>query len=522
MLKQSHLQPVRSGRLTHGRGSLKMFARTSGASVDSQSSEMERSRGRQSPRDPPATRAGARLGGQSHVLETAGFGLRSPGGRFAGGSRGEPVLTDVPSPPVPGQQHDPRVVADAIHGVVKLWTSLRGTCGWLARTWGVVIGPDTIRHWLSRLGCHLLRRPLERRDDWVVILDHTMQLGTSRCLLVLGLPLRSWQAEGGALKHSNLHVLMVEVVTSSTGAVVHDPLRRLVARIGVPAQIVSDSGGDLAKGIALLRDEHPEIVDTSDITHKLACLLKAELEHDARWEEYVRLAGRTRALLQQARGGVPSPPSLRTKARYQNLEGLVVWGEAIGRLAADAGSVGRLAVQRGTTPDDAGRWFAEMVGWVEDFARDLASWRSLLTIIATTRGQVLDDGLHADSSRILRRRLRPIDARGRRFTAATLTFVARESHRVPRGQRYVGCSDVIESVFGKYKSYLERSPSPSLGSNVLLFPLFVTRITVELVRDAMTAVKQRTAQLLARTLGGPSQKQRQKELRSAPQDTKPA
>ena len=522
MLKLGHSRRVWSGRFEHGCRPLGEFARASGAGFGVQSAEMEGSRGGQSSRDPAAAGSGPRPGGQSRVLETAVLGVGGLGGRVSGGRLDEPVLTDVPTPPVPGQQHDPIVVARATRGVIDLWTSLRGTCGWLALTSGVVVGHDTVRHWLLRLGCHLLRRPVERRDDWVVILDHTMQCGTSRCLLVLGMPLRSWQAEGGALCHRDLHVLMVEVVTSSTGAVVHDQLRRLVARIGVPAQIVIDGGGDLVKGVALLREEHPEIVSTYDVSHKLACLLKAELGPDARWQEYVRLAGPTRASLQQARGDVPVPPALRTKARYQNLEGLVAWGEAIGPLAADAGSVERLAARRGTTAEEARRWLAEMVGWVEDYAADLASWRGLLRIIAATRGQIVADGLHADSPRDLERRLHPIDARGRRLAVAALAFVRAEASEVPRGWRYVGSSDVIESVFGKYKGYLERSPRPSLGANVLLFPLFVTRITVKLVREAMTAVKHRTAQLMARERGGLNPRQRQEEFIPRLQGPNPA
>lgn len=116
----------------------------------------------------------------------------------------------------------------------------------------IALCPETIRHWLHRLGCYLLQRPVERRDDWVVFIDHTMELGAARCLLVLGMPLGRWQQRGGALTHADVQVLMVEVVEHSTGAVVHEQLRRLVERIGVPAQIVSDHGGDLAKGIELL------------------------------------------------------------------------------------------------------------------------------------------------------------------------------------------------------------------------------------------------------------------------------
>jgi hypothetical protein len=117
------------------------------------------------------------------------------------------------------------------------------------------------------------------------------------------------------LTHADVQVLMVEVVEHSPGVVVHAQLERLVARIGVPAQIVSDHGGDLAKGIELFRQTHGTVVDTYDVSHKLACLLKAALEPDPRWQEFLRQAGRSRAVLQQARGGVPRPPALRTKAR---------------------------------------------------------------------------------------------------------------------------------------------------------------------------------------------------------------
>jgi hypothetical protein len=388
-------------------------------------------------------------------------------------------------------------------------------------TMHIALCPETIRHWLHRLGCYLLQRPVQRRDDWVVFIDHTMELGAARCLLVLGMPLDRWQRHGGALTHADVQVLMVEVVEHSTGAVVHAQLRRLVARIGVPAQIVSDHGGDLAKGIELLRREHAGVIDTYDVSHKLACLLKAELEPDPRWQEFLRQAGRARASLQQARGGLPRPPALRTKARYQNLEGLVAWGESILKLE-HAGLAERLGAQRGSSAAEAQQWFDRTVGWVRGFAADLAGWRGLLTSIETTRRQISEEGLHLASGHALKPLLKGDDARGRRFAARVCEFVQEQGSRVPSGRRYVGCSDVIESIFGKYKNYLERSPTPSLGTNVVLFPLFVTRITVELVGQALKAVKHLTAQEFVRMLGGPSESQQRQELRPPKLVTKPA
>lgn len=423
--------------------------------------------------------------------------------------------------PVRGQHHEAATVATATRGVLECGTSLRGVCGWLAMTMHLVLCPETIRHWLHRLGCYLLQRPVERRDDWVVFIDHTMELGAARCLLVLGMPLDRWQRHGGALRHADVQVLMVEVVEHSTGAVVHDQLERLAARVGVPAQIVSDHGGDLAKGIALFRRGHAGVVDTYDVSHKLACLLKAELEPDPRWQEFLRQAGRTRAVLQQAQGGLPRPPVLRTKARYQNLDRLVAWGESILKLE-HPGLAERLGAQRGSSAAEAQEWFDQRVGWVRGFAAELASWRGLLEIIATTRRQIGAAGLHLASGQALEPLLNGGDARGRRFAARVCEFVREQGSRVPSGRRYVGCSDVIESIFGKYKSYLERSPTPRLGTNVVLFPLFVTRITVELVSRAFQAVKHLTAQEFVGMLGGPSESQQRQELQPPKLATKPA
>ena len=425
------------------------------------------------------------------------------------------------SPPVLGQQFDAATVATATRGVLECRTSLRGVCGWLAMTLGLVLCHETIRHWLHRLGCYLLQQPVERRDDWVVFIDHTMERGAARCLLVLGMPLGRWQRHGGALTHAEVQVLMVEVVEHSSGAVVHDQLQRLGTRIGVPAQIVSDHGGDLAKGIELFRQEHPGVVDTYDVSHKLACLLKAELEPDRRWQEFLRQAGRARALLQQAKGGLPRPPALRTKARYQNLEGLVAWGESI--LALEHPELAeRLGTQRGSSPAEARQWFDQTVGWVRGFAAELASWRGLLAIIETTRGEITKEGLHLASGPALGPLLAAGDDRGRRFATRVVDFVTEQGARVPSGQRYVGCSDVIESIFGKYKSYLERSPAPSLGTNVVLFPLFVTRVTAELVGQALKTVKHLTAQGFVRMMGGRSESQMRQELRPPKLAAKPA
>src|SRR5690606_10765491 len=104
-----------------------------------------------------------------------------------------------------------------------------------------------------------------------------------------------------------------------------------------------------------------------------------------RWNAFVAACGRTRALLQQARGGVAAPPALRTKARYMNLEPLIAWTQRIADLDRRPDLARRLAAQRGGSVEQAQAWWDETLGWTRDFAADLAGWAQLMQIATATR-----------------------------------------------------------------------------------------------------------------------------------------
>src|SRR3990172_5499863 len=72
------------------------------------------------------------------------------------------------------------------------------------------------RWWLLRVGLYELQRPKEHADDWIWFVDHTIQLGTIRVLLIVGVRLSAWEAKGrGALEHGDLQVILLEPVEKS-------------------------------------------------------------------------------------------------------------------------------------------------------------------------------------------------------------------------------------------------------------------------------------------------------------------
>ena len=125
-----------------------------------------------------------------------------------------------------------------------------------------------------------MREPLEQADDWVWIIDHSIQLGDTKVCVVLRLS--RLPPPGQALRHEDVRALAVLPVQSSTGEVVAKQLEEVSCRTGIPRQIVSDLGGDVKKGSELFAARHAGVALLSDAAHHGACLLKRRLEPDSR------------------------------------------------------------------------------------------------------------------------------------------------------------------------------------------------------------------------------------------------
>ena len=158
--------------------------------------------------------------------------------------------------------------------VLELLGSLLG--GSLAVDYG------SVRTWLLRLGLFAFEGPKEQADDWALLIDHTVQLGACKCLVIVAVRLSRAPYPKRCLRYDDLEPIAVVPMEHSTGEAVHRELERVVDRIGVPRLIVSDHGSDVKKGIERFREQHPTTATTYDMAHKGACLLKHRLGADPR------------------------------------------------------------------------------------------------------------------------------------------------------------------------------------------------------------------------------------------------
>ncbi len=166
---------------------------------------------------------------------------------------------------------------------------------------------SVIRQWLAKIGLYELQRSKEKRDDWVWILDFTIELGTEKCLVILGISseliTEKIQKSNGCLSHKDVEVLTIEIMESTKGEIVESVLEKVGKKVGIPQQIISDKGSDLYKGIKLYQQKNKVTTHSHDITHQMALFLKKELEKEEEYQLFAKKCHQTRQQLQQTELG---------------------------------------------------------------------------------------------------------------------------------------------------------------------------------------------------------------------------
>jgi hypothetical protein len=399
--------------------------------------------------------------------------------------------------------------------------SLRGTAvatGLINRLLGgehEVPSPTSVRSWLLRIGLHQLQRPLEKAGDWVWIVDHTVQIGELKCLIIVGFRLGVWQQqEDRTLTYGDVELIGLWPVRTSRGETVDGQFESALVRTGLPRLIISDEGRDLHRGLALFQGRHGEVVWIYDIKHKTAGLLKRELEGDPVWKAFAQRANQMKRQVYQTELAFCNPPQQRGKARYMNVDSLVAWGVKVLKWLDEPRPTGREL--------DADR-IAEKLDWLRDYREPLREWAQAMEVIETAETLVRREGHHAESEAELRERLPPVeaDSLADRLRRKLLEFIKEQALRVSETERLPGSSEVLESIIGKYKTLQGEQGQFGATSMLLAIGAFVGRLTVSGIRTALQTIQGAALHKWEQTnLGSTIQSQRKRAFPSPKRGTK--
>lgn len=337
---------------------------------------------------------------------------------------------------------------------------------------------DAVRNWSCRNGVAILGES-EKADDWIWMIDHSVQLGRMFALVVLAIR-KSQLPRSRPLRREDMAPLAVMPSSTRDKQEVSRQLRKVADRTGIPLAILSDGARELHEGAQGLKAAGFEGVHLDDIKHMVANLLKRKLGREPRFQAFMAHVGQTTASIQQTELDHLLPPRKKEKCRFMNFDQLIDWATMVESQLAASGAAASGASER----------LREKLGWLGEFADDLCGWRECRQLIGQVLRQANHEGVYVGSSDELRNQLEQCPAASRlardlreelvslyRCNEAKLSSLKEEHLRLP-------CStEVLESAFGGFKAIQGPHGRGTFTSLLAVFATLFDTCTPEKIRE---------------------------------------
>jgi len=325
------------------------------------------------------------------------------------------------------------------------------------------------------------------------IIDATIEYGREKLLLVLGIK-KSYVQKGIInLSHKEVDVLHMAVLSTINNTVVENIFRKTIIRHGVPTQIISDNGGDIRKGIENIRCSYPDIAHTYDITHKCAIELKHVLKEDRQWKAFYSACGACRTKVIHTDLFKYSPPKGRDKSRHMNLEEYIKWLEKILY-------VSKLKENRESEK------FQEVFGWTKEYEKVIIRWKQIIDLLHIVKKEVKLKGFRNNTwgklKRQIKKQIGTLSHTAQIIYAELKEYIIKTTALIPQNEVWSGCSDIIESVFGRVKSYAKNAPFKEITRMIMAIPIFTGQITLDKIKMFLESrTVQKTSKWLKNNIG---------------------
>ena len=350
--------------------------------------------------------------------------------------------------------------------------------------------------WLLRLGLYELQQPKPQADDWVWLIDHTIQTGKGKCFVVVGVRLSAWNEKrqaalreapdkSFALIHADLSMFALELMDSSNAEGVRQQLETLSAQTGItPRVLLSDQGADVRRGSELFcQAPGRSTVVVFDIAHAVANAIKRQLNGDLAWQKFLTDANHFKTQVRQTSCAFLMPPELKNKARWMNLEPLIAWGRRAATFLADP----QAGLDRAGAAVDE-KTLRDKLGWIEDHAASIDQWSRMMAAAGTILKYIRNQGYHSQACAELQPLLSDFrDGPAKAVVDECLIFIRLQSEQTGN-ERVLASSEVLESLIGKGKQ-IQGPNKNGYTKTILGMAAAVSDRSIQTIDAALSAVK---------------------------------
>jgi len=300
----------------------------------------------------------------------------------------------------------------------------------------------TIISYVKKLGIYNLKKPKEKANDWIIILDESIEFGNEKILVVLGIREKDIDFTR-AFKYQDLVPLTIKISNSWKGEEIKNEIELLKEEIGEIKYAIADNGNAIKKSLRLAEISHVE-----DITHKFSWFIKQIYKENVQFKSYTKKLAHLRGSMPLSKLAYILPPAQRTHSRFMNLKPIVDWGNSIVRLFE---SEKELKPER------------EKLGFVSGYKSFLNEIDLIISIAIKIQRIVKNKGL---SKKTVNQCKLLLKQKGNNknintFKVLVLNYLSKilSIGIEKKSSKLVCTSDIIESCFGKYKSFINANPS---------------------------------------------------------------
>ena len=343
----------------------------------------------------------------------------------------------------------------------------------------------TIRNWTLKVGYYELMRPKEYAEDWVIILDHSISFGKDKIFVVLGIREEDLKKLNRPLQYSDLEILCEIPMSESNGILVSEILNNLQKEIGTILYAVGDYGSDLKKGLCLSGIPH-----IYDLSHLIARLTE-KIYDNSLYNEFKKQMSLMRTKFIQTNIACIVPPKGRKKSEYQSFDKTVKWAEYSLNLfdykLKDKEKRAELEKELGV---DTILRIEKELSWILDYRELITELTEITIAVKAIEKDMKHNGLSEITLKNAAVSVQKLESQnGIKLGKALLLKLKEQFNLLPNEDIILFSSDIIESIFGKFKNSVGENPMASVTVLILMIAAFTSDLTESKIKEVMENVK---------------------------------
>ena len=327
--------------------------------------------------------------------------------------------------------------------------SLRATANALYSI-GVMYGNEvkklsatTIRNWSLRMGLYYLSQQIDA-GRYVLIADESISMGQEKLLVMLLVKIDNDVSHRIApLEMSEVSVLHIQAKSSWKGADISTIIKgKMVENTGLEiVYALSDKGTNLRNAFKL-----SALTWVNDCTHLLSNCTQELYQQDEALNALIKAMNGSRARWALSHLAVYTPPALRKKARFHQIFAIYKWADMI--------------LEKWDLLPQAAK--DELI-YLKEHQKIIQTMKQIHSLIEDFSALVKGKGVHSHTEKLwyltYEKRCKEwtdkqdfIDTKLEKYHQTIVDYIIQTKKSLPDESQILCCSDIIESMFGKYKN----------------------------------------------------------------------